>query len=254
MKKFSEEQIEAEQEAAEGGGRRSLAGDGAAGMTLGDPENLKSILRMASDVAKKRNPKLLSINETNVEFYADAISPLMSYIDDIDFTEGRDAIMLAARASDVGVGSHGTTFEMFSTGMIDSDFMMNRTSTESVQTFVSKMKQKAKTVLEAGGDVHANKAAYPPPPPSPPLPPPPYQATPPPQPPPPPPPHVLPSPPPATSASGSGVGATAEDSDDSATMGLATGLPLVAVVGAALGVVLYFRRRAAHAEEEFSGV
>ena len=42
---------------------------------------------------------------------------------------------------------------------------------------------------------------------------------------------------------------TAEDSDDSATMGLAVGLPLVAVAGAALGIVLYFRRRSARAVE-----
>ena len=245
MKKFSEEQIEAEQEAAEGGGRRSLAGDGAAGMRLADPENLKSVLRLTSDVAAGRSDKFLTLNESSVEVLADAISPLMSYIESIDFTEGSEAILLGARASDVGVGSLGTSLEMFVTGMIDSDELMERTNTTAVQIDVGKMKQKVTGVLQAGEDAEANKAAYPPPPPSPPQPPPPLQSGPPPQPPPPPPPLVLSPPPPAT---GAPVGATAEDSDESTTIGLAVGLPL-AIVGAALSIVLYFRRRSARAVE-----
>jgi len=248
MKKFSEEQIEAEQEAAEEGGRRSLAGPGVAGMRLADPENLKSVLRMTSDIAASRSDKFLTLNESSVEILAGAISPLMSYIESIDFTEDSEAILLGARASDVGVGSLGTSLEMFVSGTIGSDELMERTNTTAVQINVGKMKQKVNGVLQAGEDAEANKAAYPPPPPSPPQPPPPLQAGPPPQPPPPPPPppHILSSPPPAT---GAPVGATAEDSDESTTTGLAVGLPLVAIVGAALGIVLYFRRRSARAVE-----
>ena len=244
MDMFAQEQIEAEQKAAEEGGRRSLAEDGAVGMSLGDPESLKVILQATSDIAQSVNEKLSPINASRIEVLASALSPILMVLEEIDFTQGSEAILLGARVSDAGMADVDLAVGQYVSGVSSEEEFMSFTNTTAVGIAVDNMKQKVLAVLQAGEDAEANKASYPPPPPSPPRPPPKAEAFPPPSPPAPPPPHA-PPPPPATGASVT----TAEDSDDSATMGLAVGLPLVAVVGAALGVVLYFRRRSARAVE-----
>jgi len=242
FRNFAERQIAGQSE-----GRRSLAEETPAKLDLSSTESIKEVIETAVAEAQKKNTNFDKPSVSMIETVSKGLTTLMTTVDKIDFENGsEEAVLLSGRYADVAVEGVGKNIDLVMVGNMNATEWEEATNDEWVAVYLEESVQKVTAIPRAGEDVDENRIARPPPPPSPPNMPPPAESLPPPAPPPPPPPAT---PPPSPQVVGSVSAVSTENDGEGWQMPLAVALPLVAVVAAALGVVLYFRRRSARAVE-----
>ncbi len=242
FRNFAERQIAGQSE-----GRRSLAEETPAKLDLSSTESIKEVIETAVAEAQKKNTNFDKPSVSMIETVSKGLTTLMTTVDKIDFENGsEEAVLLSGRYADVAVEGVGKNIDQVMVGNMNATEWEEATNDEWVAVYLEESVQKVTAIPRAGEEVDENRIARPPPPPSPPNMPPPAESLPPPAPPPPPPPAT---PPPSPQVVGSVSAVSTENDGEGWQMPLAVALPLVAVVAAALGVVLYFRRRSARAVE-----
>ena len=240
--KFAKEQIAGESE-----GRRSLAEEAPEKFDFSKTETINAVITTTVAEAQKKNPLFNKPPASMIETVAKGLTTLMVTVEQIDFeSDSEEAVLLSARFADVAVEGVGKNIDQVMVGHMSPEEWEEATNAEWVAIYLEESVQKVTEIPRAGEDSSEKQFGRPPPPPSPPVPPPPLESYPPPAPPPPPPPT---SPPPPPQVVDSVSAASTEDDGEGSELALAVALPLVAVVVAALGVVLYFRRRSARAVE-----